>query len=53
MKKNLTKEKFSLIFRKVFFFWVENIFQKLKKYILFFVNYIKFGSQSFDCYNFF
>jgi hypothetical protein len=56
MKINLTKKQFSLVFRKVFFlflFWLENTFQKLKKNILFFVNYIKFGPQSFDCYNFF
>jgi hypothetical protein len=52
----LVKEKFSLVFIKVFFFYFGcNILSrnyKKSKNILLFVDYIKFGYQSFDYYIF-
>ena len=48
------KEKFGLVFRKVFSWkiWGENTFRKLWK-ILLFADYIKFDPQTFDCYIYF
>jgi len=50
------KEKFDLIFRKVFSFYFRRktlfkSYEKIKN-IMLFVDYIKFGSQTFDCYIF-
>jgi hypothetical protein len=51
------KEKFGLVSRKVFFFYFEwktlsGSFEKFRNVILF-VDYIKFGPQTFDCYIYF
>ena len=50
------KEKFDLVFRKVFsFYFGQKILSKnYKKFrnIILFVDYNKFGSQTFDCYIF-
>jgi len=51
------KEKFSLVFRKVFFFYFgRKIFsgscEKFRNVILF-ADYIKFGPQTFNCYIYF
>ena len=48
------KEKFGLVSRKVFFFYfgrktLSRSCEKIKNVILF-VDYIKFGPQTFDCY---
>jgi len=51
-KHFLVKEMFGVVFKKVFFFYsMQNILSRLKN-ILLFVGYIKFDSQSFDCYMF-
>jgi hypothetical protein len=51
------KEKFSLIFRKVFSFYFGRkiLFESCQKFrnIILFVDYIKFGFQTFDCYIYF
>ena len=48
------KEKFSLAFKKIYFFlfWTENIFESCEKFrnVILFTDYIKFDSQTFDCY---
>ena len=51
------KEKFDLVFRKIFFFYFERktlsgSYEKFRNVILF-ADYIKFGSQTFDCYIYF
>jgi len=51
------KEKFSLVFRKIFFFYfgwktLSGSYEKFRNIILF-ADYIKFGSQTFDCYIYF
>jgi len=51
------KEKFDLVFRKVFSFYFERktfsgSYKKFRNVILF-ADYIKFGSQIFDCYIYF
>jgi hypothetical protein len=51
------KEKFGLVFRKVFSFYFEQktlseSYEKFKNIILF-ADYIKFGPQTFDCYKYF
>jgi hypothetical protein len=48
------KGKFGLVSRKVFFFYFEQktlsgSYEKFRNVILF-ANYIKFGPQTFDCY---
>ena len=48
------KEKFGLVSRKVFFFYfgrktLSRSCEKIRNVILF-VDYIKFGPQTFDCY---
>ena len=53
-KHFLVKEKFSLIYRKVFSFYfrrktLSGSYEKFRNVILF-ADYIKFGSQTFDCY---
>ena len=53
----LIKEKFGLVFRKVFSFYFERktlsrSCEKIRN-IIFFIDYIKFGSQTFDCYIYF
>ena len=53
----LVKEKFGLVFRKVFSFYfgrktLSESCEKFKNIILF-TNYIKFDSQTFDCYIYF
>jgi hypothetical protein len=55
-KHFLIKEKFGLVFRKVFSFYFERktlsrSCEKIRNVILF-IDYIKFGSQTFDCYIF-
>ena len=50
------KEKFSLIFRKIFSFYfgrktLSRSYEKIRNIILF-ADYIKFGPQTFDCYIF-
>ena len=50
------KEKFSLIFRKIFSFYfgrktLSRSYEKIRNIILF-TDYIKFGPQTFDCYIF-
>jgi len=51
------KEKFDLIFRKVFSFYFrwKTLFESCEKFknIILFVDYIKFGPQTFDCYIYF
>jgi hypothetical protein len=51
------KEKFDLVFRKVFSWkiWAENTFRSCEKFrnVILFADYIKFGSQTFDCYMYF
>jgi len=44
------KEKFGLIFKKVFSFYFER--ETLLKNIILFVNYIKFSPHTFDCYTY-
>jgi hypothetical protein len=48
------KEKFDLAFRKVFSFYFGQkiLFGSYEKFrnIILFVDYIKFGPQTFDCY---
>jgi hypothetical protein len=51
------KEKFGLIFRKIFFFYfrrktLSRNYKKFKNIILF-ADYVKFGPQTFDCYIFY
>jgi hypothetical protein len=50
------KEKFSLIFRKIFSFYfgrktLSRSYEKIRNIILF-ADYVKFGPQTFDCYIF-
>jgi len=51
------KEKFGLVFRKVFSWkiWAENTFRSCEKFrnIILFTDYIKFGPQTFDFYMYF
>jgi hypothetical protein len=51
------KEKFGLIFRKVFSFYFgwKILFKSCEKFrnVILFVDYIKFGPQTFDCYKYF
>jgi hypothetical protein len=51
------KKKFSLVFRKVFFFYFERktIFKSCEKCknVILFADYIKFDHQTFDCYIYF
>ena len=51
------KGKFGLVFRKVFSWkiWAENTFRKCEKFrnVILFVDYIKYGPQTFDCYIYF
>jgi len=51
------KEKFGLVFRKVFFFYFgwKIFFESYEKFrnIILFVDYIKLGPQTFDCYIYF
>ena len=51
------KEKFDLIFRKVFYFYFgwKTLFSSCEKFrnIMLFVDYIKFDPQTFDCYIFY
>jgi hypothetical protein len=51
------KEKFSLVSRKVFFFYFgrKTLSESCKKFrnVILFANYIKFGPQTFDCYIYF
>jgi hypothetical protein len=54
-KKHFTvKEKFSLVFRKVFLgkFGRKTLSGSCKKFrnVILFADYIKFGPQTFDCY---
>ena len=56
-KHFLVKEKFSLISRKMFFFYfgrktLSGSCEKFRNIILF-ADYIKFGPQTFDCYIYF
>ena len=56
MKNIFLLKKFGLIFRKVFFFYFEQkifsrSYEKFKNIILF-DDYVKFDSQTFDCYIF-
>jgi hypothetical protein len=55
-KHFLVKEKFGLVFRKVFSFYFrrKSLFRSCKKIrnILLFIDYIKFGPQYFDLYFF-
>jgi len=56
VKHFLIKGKFGLVFRKVFSFYFEQktlsrSCEKIRNVILF-IDYIKFGSQTFDCYIF-
>jgi hypothetical protein len=48
------KEKFDLVFRKVFSFYFrrKTLFGSFEKFrnIILFADYIKFGPQTFDCY---
>jgi hypothetical protein len=48
------KEKFGLVFRKVFSFYFERktLFGSCEKFknVILFADYIKFGPQTFDCY---
>jgi hypothetical protein len=51
------KEKFDLVFRKMFFFYfrrktISGSCEKIRNIILF-ANYIKFDLQTFDCYIYF
>jgi len=51
-KKHFTvKEKFNLIFRKIFFFLDEKYFLEVVKNLKVF-DFIKFDPQTFDCYIF-
>ena len=51
------KGKFGLVFRKVFFFYFgrKTLSKSCEKFrnIILFADYIKFGSQTFDCYIYF
>jgi hypothetical protein len=51
------KEKFGLVFRKVFFFYFgqKTLSRSCEKFrnIILFVDYIKFDPQTFDCYIYF
>jgi len=55
-KHFLIKEKFGLVFRKVFSFYFKwkTLFKSCEKIrnVILFIDYIKFGSQTFDCYIF-
>ena len=57
MKNIFLLKKFGLIFRKVFFFYFEQkiFFRSYEKFknIILFDDYVKFDSQTFDCYIFF
>jgi hypothetical protein len=44
----LVKERFGLVSRKVFFFYFGR--KTLLKNVILFVDYIKFGPHTFDCY---
>jgi len=50
----LVKKKFGLVFRKVFSFYFERktLFKSCEKFrnIMLFADYIKFDTQTFDCY---
>jgi hypothetical protein len=50
------KEKFSLIFKKVFLFYFgrKTLFRSCEKFrnIILFADYVKFDPQTFDCYIF-
>ena len=56
-KKNSVKGKFGLISKKVFSFYFEwkTLFESYEKFrnVILFVDYIKFGPQTFDCYIYF
>jgi hypothetical protein len=56
MKNIFLLKKFGLIFRKVFFFYFEQkiFFRSYEKFknIILFDDYVKFDSQTFDCYIF-
>jgi len=56
-KHFLVKEKFSLVFRKVFSFYFgrKTLFESCEKFrnVILFADYIKFGPQTFDCYIYF
>jgi len=56
-KHFLVKEKFGLVFRKVFSFYFgqKTLFRSCEKFrnVILFDDYIKFGSQTFDCYIYF
>jgi hypothetical protein len=51
------KEKFGLVFRKVFFFYFgrKTLSKSCEKFrnVMLFADYIKYGPQTFDCYLFF
>jgi len=51
------KEKFGLVSRKVFsfYFWWKTLSGSCEKFrnVILFVDYIKFGPQTFDCYIYF
>jgi len=51
------KKKFSLVSRKVFFFYFgqKTLFESCEKFknIILFTDYIKFDPQTFDCYIYF
>jgi hypothetical protein len=49
------KEKFSLVFKKVFFFLRKTLSKSYKKFrhVMLFADYIKFDPQTFDCYIFY
>jgi hypothetical protein len=50
------KEKFNSVLEKFFFYFRQKIFsrnyEKIRN-IMLFINYIKFNSQTFDCYIFY
>jgi len=56
-KHFLVEEKFGLIFRKVFSFYFgrKTLSRSCEKFrnIILFVDYVKFGPQTFDCYIYF
>jgi hypothetical protein len=51
------KEKFNLVFRKVFYFYFgrKTLSRSCEKFrnVILFADYIKFGPQTFDCYIYF
>jgi hypothetical protein len=51
------KRKFGLVSRKIFFFYFgrKTLFRNSEKFrnVILFADYIKFGSQTFDCYIYF